>query len=57
MNTSEKDRDYNRHKTLRVDERSHLAYARKMFYRALRQRAPDAMAEVDQMDSPLMAAE
>jgi hypothetical protein len=47
MDTSEKDRDYNRYKTLRVDERSHLAYAQKMFYLALRQRAPDAMAEVD----------
>ena len=57
MYTSEEDRDYNRYKTLRVDEKSHLAYARNMFYRALRQRAPEAVAELDQMGPPLIAAE
>ena len=57
MDMSKKDRGYNRYETLRVDEKSHLAYARNMFYRALPQRAPDAVAELDQMGPPLIAAE
>jgi len=57
VDTSEKHRGNNRYKTLLVDEKAHVEYARSTFYRALRRRAPNAMDELDQTGPRLIACE